>query len=109
MTDEPTGDAPATPLAEGELPPAPEELAFDVAELPGGALAALEAVLMVADEPVPAVRLATVLGLPTGDVVDLLRTAASTADARAGSSCGRSARAGGSTRRPRTTRWRAVS
>lgn len=81
MTDEPTGDAPTgdAPVpapAEGELAPAPEELAFDVADLPGGALAALEAVLMVADEPVPAVRLATVLGLPTGEVVDLLRTLA---------------------------------
>lgn len=51
--------------------PAPEELAFDVDDLPGGALAALEAVLMVADEPVPAVRLATVLALPT-DRVDAL-------------------------------------
>ena len=39
---------------------AADELAFDVEELPGGALAALEAVLMVADEPIPAVRLATV-------------------------------------------------
>ncbi|UZN01519.1 SMC-Scp complex subunit ScpB [Cellulomonas sp. S1-8] len=51
---------------------APDELAFDVESLPGGALAALEAVLMVADEPIPAVRLATTLALPTEQVEDLL-------------------------------------
>jgi segregation and condensation protein B len=50
----------------------PDELAFDVADLPGGAPAAVEAVLMVADEPVPAVQLATVLGLPTDQVEQIL-------------------------------------
>ncbi|MFC8190260.1 SMC-Scp complex subunit ScpB [Cellulomonas sp. NPDC057328] len=50
----------------------PEALAFDVDALPGGALAALEAVLMVADEPIPAVRLATALALPTDRVEALL-------------------------------------
>lgn len=54
----------------------PEELAFDVTELPGGARAAVEAVLMVADEPVPAVRLATVLGLPTAEVEQVLTSLA---------------------------------
>ena len=49
-----------------------DELAFDVADLPGGAAAALEAVLMVADEPVPSVQLAAVLGLPTSEVEGLL-------------------------------------
>ena len=49
-----------------------DELAFDVTELPGGAPAVLEAVLMVADEPIPAVRLATVLALPTDEVERLL-------------------------------------
>jgi segregation and condensation protein B len=49
-----------------------DELGFDVDELPGGAAAALEAVLMVADEPVPAVRLASVLALPTDRVEELL-------------------------------------
>ncbi|GIG26168.1 SMC-Scp complex subunit ScpB [Cellulomonas denverensis] len=44
----------------------------DVHDLPGGALAALEAVLMVADEPVPALRLATELELPTEEVETLL-------------------------------------
>ncbi|HEY0117961.1 MAG TPA: SMC-Scp complex subunit ScpB [Cellulomonas sp.] len=55
-----------------ERPPAADELAFDVDELPGGARAALEAVLMVADEPIPAVRLASVLALPTDQVEALL-------------------------------------
>ena len=41
-----------------ERPPAADELAFDVGALPGGARATIEAVLMVADEPIPAVRLA---------------------------------------------------
>lgn len=50
----------------------PEELAFDVSELPGGARGALEAVLMVADEPISAIRLAAALGLPTGVVEDTL-------------------------------------
>jgi len=72
MTDDAPTTLPADGLGEGELPPEPQTGAPDVADLPGGALAALEAVLMVADEPVPAVRLATVLGLPTGEVVDLL-------------------------------------
>lgn len=40
--------------------------------LPQEHLAALEAVLMVIDEPVPAAQLASVLGLPTGQVVELL-------------------------------------
>ena len=53
-----------------------DELAFDVEDLPGGARAALEAVLMVADEPVPAVRLATVLGLPTATVDEHLHALA---------------------------------
>ncbi len=53
-----------------------DELAFDVEELPGGARAALEAVLMVADEPIPAVRLATVLGLPTSSVEEHLASLA---------------------------------
>lgn len=56
--------------------PAVDELAFDVADLPGGAAAALEAVLMVADEPVPAVQLASVLGVPTGQVEAILASLA---------------------------------
>lgn len=44
----------------------------DVHSLPGGAPAALEAVLMVADAPVPADRLAAALDLPLDEVKDLL-------------------------------------
>lgn len=55
-----------------EEPPTVDELAFDVTELPGGAAAAVEAVLMVADEPVPEVQLASVLGLPTTQVRSIL-------------------------------------
>ncbi|MGM0384997.1 MAG: SMC-Scp complex subunit ScpB [Actinomycetota bacterium] len=40
--------------------------------LPEDNLGALEAVLMVVDEPVPAAALAQALGLPTGQVVELL-------------------------------------
>lgn len=69
MTERTDGARPAAGVAE-------EEPAVDVADLPGGALAALEGVLMVADEPVPAVRLATVLGLPTEQVTGLLGTLA---------------------------------
>ncbi len=59
------------PAATAGLPTV-DELAFDVADLPGGAHAAVEAVLMVADEPVGAVQLATVLGLPTREVEAVL-------------------------------------
>ncbi len=78
MTDETAPDevvedetvaAPDSPAPDSA---AADELAFDVDDLPGGALAALEAVLMVADEPIPAVRLATVLALPTARVEALL-------------------------------------
>lgn len=70
--DEPGAAAPVDDPRPGADAPGVDELAFDVTTLPGGAAAALEAVLMVADEPVPAVRLATVLGLPTDEVERLL-------------------------------------
>lgn len=75
MSDQETPvDDEVVPATDDVARPAPtvDELAFDVADLPGGARAAIEAVLMVADEPVSAVRLATVLGLPTQEVEDLL-------------------------------------
>ncbi|MBT1002189.1 SMC-Scp complex subunit ScpB [Paenarthrobacter sp. DKR-5] len=52
----------------------PEEPSADtgVEGLPGGAAAALEAVLMVVDEPVTAIQLATTLMLPVGRVEELL-------------------------------------
>ena len=63
-------------MTEQTAPTAPAEeddaQVVDVDTLPGGALAALEAVLMVVDEPVPAVRLATALALPTERVEVLL-------------------------------------
>jgi segregation and condensation protein B len=45
-----------------------DQLAFDVADFPGGISAALEAVLMVVDEPVTTVSLASVLEQPVADV-----------------------------------------
>ncbi len=45
---------------------------LDVAGLPGGARAALEAVLMVVDEPVSELALAVAVGLPVAQVVQLL-------------------------------------
>lgn len=48
--------------------PADEQIAFDLAAFPGGARSALEAVLMVVDEPVTEVALASALELPVEDV-----------------------------------------
>ena len=62
-----TSPTPAEPTEAVE-----EQLAFDVDDLPGGILGALEAVLMVADEPIPTIALATVLALPTADVESAL-------------------------------------
>lgn len=56
----------------GEPFDAPDELGFDVDALPGGIAAAVEAVLMVADEPVGTVELASVLGVPTGRIDEVL-------------------------------------
>ncbi len=64
------------------VPDSPEEAAeepaeeLDVAALPGGARAALEAVLMVVDEPVAEADLAQVLDLPDGSVRRLLEALA---------------------------------
>lgn len=63
---EPPGSADpvrGTPSAE----PA-DQVAFDVSAFSGGARGALEAVLMVVDEPVTELALATALELPTDDV-----------------------------------------
>ncbi len=56
----------ATDEALPEYEPVPDDA------MPREHLAALEAVLMVVDEPVPAAQLASVLGLPTGQVLELL-------------------------------------
>ncbi len=52
--------------------PAPEQVAFDVNDFPGGARSAIEAVLMVVDEPVTEASLASALELPVDDVVAAL-------------------------------------
>jgi len=49
-----------------------ETTTVDVTALPGGALAALESILMVVDEPVSVVQLAATVGLPTEEVSALL-------------------------------------
>ena len=56
-------------LDEAEPVEVPE---VDVADLPGGARAALEAVLMVAETPVPVERLAAALDMPVPEVSALL-------------------------------------
>lgn len=50
----------------------PEQTAFDIDDFPGGARGAVEAVLMVVDEPVTEVALASALELPVDDVVTVL-------------------------------------
>lgn len=58
-----------TEVSEGvDVQPDEAQLAFDVADFPGGIKAAIEAVLMVIDEPVPTRALASVLEQPEGDV-----------------------------------------
>ncbi len=55
-----------------EAPTEDSQLAFDVADFPGGINAAIEAVLMVIDEPVPTRALASVLEQPEADVAAAL-------------------------------------
>ena len=66
MTEQTTDEHAGTP----EVPPADaeEDQLVDVHEVPGGARAAIEAVLMVVDEPVPEEALAAALQLPVEDV-----------------------------------------
>jgi segregation and condensation protein B len=52
------------PVVDGE-----EQIAFDISDFPGGARSAIEAVLMIVDEPVSEVSLASALELPVDDVV----------------------------------------
>jgi segregation and condensation protein B len=67
---DPVVEEPATEVVEPatEAPVAEEQFAFDVNDFPGGARSALEAVLMVVDEPVTEVALASALELPVDDV-----------------------------------------
>jgi segregation and condensation protein B len=57
-----------------------DQLAFDVNDFPGGARGAIEAVLMVIDEPVSELSLASALELPVDDVVGHLRALATDYD-----------------------------
>lgn len=62
-----TGLVPGT-APEDEPAPTDEQIAFDINDFPGGARSALEAVLMVVDEPVSEVALASALELPVEDI-----------------------------------------
>ncbi len=61
-----------TPEETTEVPTEEQAPAFSVHDLPGGLSAALEAVLMVVDEPVAEVTLASALEVPVDDVVSTL-------------------------------------
>jgi segregation and condensation protein B len=60
--------AEATPDTAPEQVPE-EQIAFDINDFPGGARSAIEAVMMVVDEPITEVALASALELPVDDVV----------------------------------------
>lgn len=62
-------------VAEGEAAPE-EQIAFDINDFPNGARGAIEAVLMVIDEPVTEVALASALELPVEDVIGHLEALA---------------------------------
>lgn len=49
-------------------PESADQVAFDIHAFPGGAKSALEAVLMVVDEPITEMALATALELPVDDI-----------------------------------------
>ncbi|MGL5816964.1 MAG: SMC-Scp complex subunit ScpB [Phycicoccus sp.] len=66
-TDAAATEGPAPPSAASVEDPT-AQLAFDVADFPGGIPGAVEAVLMVIDEPVTTAALATVLEQPVPDV-----------------------------------------
>ncbi len=79
VEDEPHDDRPqVAQLHEGELPE--EQVAFDINDFPGGARGAIEAVLMVVDEPVTEIALASALELPVEDVVAHLHALAADYD-----------------------------
>ncbi len=71
------------PVEAGEVEPneVPEgQVAFDINDFPGGARGAIEAVLMVVDEPVTEMSLAAALELPVDDVVGHLHALAADYD-----------------------------
>jgi segregation and condensation protein B len=57
-----------------------EQVAFDINDFPGGARAAIEAVLMVVDEPVTELSLASALELPVEEVLGHLHALATDYD-----------------------------
>jgi len=68
MSDQQAPEPDAVTPADAVAATPEEQLAFDVADFPGGIHGALEAVLMVVDEPVTAMALASVLEQPVSDV-----------------------------------------
>ena len=70
MSDQPEPETADEPPAAVE-----EQLAFDVADFPGGIHGAVEAVLMVVDEPVTELALASALEIPVPDVAAALAEA----------------------------------
>ena len=69
MSDHPEALEATGPTEAADAPvTAEDQLAFDVADFPGGIRAAIEAVLMVVDEPVTTMSLASVLEQPVADV-----------------------------------------
>ncbi len=70
MSETPVTDtAPEDVLEEGVVEDVPQDqLAFDVGDFPGGLRSAVEAVLMVVDEPVTELALASALEVPVPDV-----------------------------------------
>ena len=78
VDDSDGGDEPID-VAVGQV--ADEQVAFDINDFPGGARGAIEAVLMVIDEPVTEISLASALELPVEDVVGHLHALAADYDA----------------------------
>ncbi|GAA4355466.1 SMC-Scp complex subunit ScpB [Angustibacter luteus] len=71
MTDLPLDGAADQPEPAAVADPEPAELVLD--DLPSGARGALEALLMVVDEPIAEITLAQALGLPPAEVAELVR------------------------------------
>lgn len=65
---EPAEAAAGEPAEAAEVMPE-EQIAFDINDFPGGARSAIEAVLMVVDQPISEVAMASALELPVDDVV----------------------------------------
>ena len=67
MTDPAESHSKPEPEAVEVMPE--EQIAFDINDFPGGARSAIEAVMMVVDEPITELALASALELPVDDVV----------------------------------------